>query len=87
MPRVNFSRTKSKAFFSSIHLTYKLTWNYFSFFFLLNALSTERLIKKLSTFLHTSKIANIMITDEAYAGAYLREALCNAPPPLLDSVF
>ena len=40
----------------------------------------------LSIFSHTSKIENIVITDEAYAGAYLGKALCHAPPPF-DSAF
>ena len=36
--RVNFSRTKPKASFSSLHLMYKLTLNYFSFFFFFDSI-------------------------------------------------
>ena len=47
MLRVNFSRTKLKASFSSLHLIYKLTLNYFSFFFFFRRIiSTQRLIKR-----------------------------------------
>ena len=33
------------------------------------------------------KIANIIITDKVYAGAYLGGILCLAPPPPFDSAF